>query len=167
MPALLVCTWNGHIIEGEPLVIHASIALYPVISKIWKYTSCIVQSRRKIWRWEGYIIEKVPQVVHVSVQENLGKRNEEIEDQPHLATTIMTSKIKSNYQIEDQIHWRGQNLEDPEFFLKSSLSLLVLKVGSSTPLSLFLVSLSLSVYHLMRRRWPWKLVGNKYTKISN
>ena len=42
--------------------------------------------------------------------------------------------------------WRrrgGQNLEDPELFLKSSLSLLVLKVGSSTPLSLFLVSLSL------------------------
>ena len=36
-----------------------------------------------------------------------------------------------------------QNLEDPELFLKSSLSLLVLKVGSSTPLSLFLVSLSL------------------------
>ena len=35
--------------------------------------------------------------------------------------------------------WRrrgGQNLEDPELFLKSSLSLLVLKVGSSTPLSL-------------------------------
>ena len=37
----------------------------------------------------------------------------------------------------------GQNLEDPEMFLKSSLSLLILKVGSSTPLSLFLVSLSL------------------------
>ena len=36
-----------------------------------------------------------------------------------------------------------QNLEDPELFLKSSLSLLVLKVESSTPLSLFLVSLSL------------------------
>ena len=31
----------------------------------------------------------------------------------------------------------GQNLEDLEMFLKSSLSLLVLKVGSSTPLSLF------------------------------
>ena len=31
-------------------------------------------------------------------------------------------------------------------FLKSSLSLLVLKVGSSTPLSLFLVSLSLSLF---------------------
>ena len=42
--------------------------------------------------------------------------------------------------------WRrrgGQNLEDPEMFSKSSLSLLVLKVGSSTLLSLFLVPLSL------------------------
>ena len=35
--------------------------------------------------------------------------------------------------------WRrrgAQILEDPDMFLKSSLSLLVLKVGSSTPLSL-------------------------------
>ena len=69
--------------------------------------------------------------------------------------------------------WRrrgGQNLEDPEMFLKSSLSLLILKVGSSTPLSLSSFTFtfwwlchcgwshSLSVYHLKRRRLPWKLV---------
>ena len=55
-------------------------------------------------------------------------------------------------------------------FLKSSLSLLILKVGSSTPLSLSSFTFtfwwlchcgwfhSLSVYHLKRRRLPWKLV---------
>ena len=44
-----------------------------------------------------YIIERSPQVVHVSVEENLGKRNKEIEDKPDLATTIITKKIKSKY----------------------------------------------------------------------
>ena len=44
----------------------------------------------------------------------------------------------------------GQNLEDLEMFLKSSLSLLVLKVGRSTPLSLFgdFVSVDIVIHSL-------------------